>query len=104
MFWKILEFLSFHIDHQVKCTTETQLFLMVAGCERRVVSNQSAKQEVAASGARGVGRAAATSSLLHSLMVTGHVARRCSAVSCSLRHKTQAALWGQPFFCRQSAV
>jgi hypothetical protein len=38
------------------------------------------------------------------LIATGHVASRCRAVSGSLRQRTQAALWGQFFLAKVSAV
>ena len=63
-----------------------------------MVDNHSVKLVAPASGARVMGRPAVVSSFLHSLMAIGHVASRCSAVSCSLRHMTQDALCVHPFF------
>ena len=92
------------IIHQVNWTMAVQLFCYGFGCWRRVLSIQDSSDAVSGVGARVVGSCAVASTRSHNLMARGHVASRWRAVSGSLSQRTHAALCGQPFFIKQSAV
>jgi hypothetical protein len=103
-FWNMRVLRSFQMVHQVKCINNVQLFRLSVGSMLDEWSIQSCIWVVCAVGARARGKLAVDRIFCQSLMVTGQVASRCNAVSGSARQSTHAALWGQFFLAKQSAV